>query len=77
MSKRTLEHRSTRNMPEYETFFDFVKRRHFIKARDFQKRNADEIEAAMNTKEGIEYFAELSMDIKERYFVYLTCYKER
>lgn len=77
MSKRTLEHRSTGNTPEYETFFDFVKRRHFIKARDFQKRNSREIEAAMNTSEGRRYFAELSMTAKTNFFVYLTCYKER
>ena len=67
----------TRNIKKYESFFDFIRRGHFIKARDFQKENNRAIEEVSETREGKEYFSSLPTKTKGKYLIYLVNYQDK
>ena len=66
-----------RNLIKYETFFYFIRKRHFIKAQNFQRRNSKVIEEASKTREGQRYFSSLPMEVKAQYLVYNVVYKDQ
>ena len=53
------------DLEKYKTFFDFIKKGHYLKARDFQRENPFAIEEASKSREGRRLFRSIPMRSKK------------
>lgn len=61
-----------KDLSDLVIFLDFVRKRHFRKAQEYERENKESIQGALEAREGKRYFKGLDKKIKANYLLYLV-----